>query len=114
MCHLVNVLVYILTAFLHCCHRTYHRVCNYINTTGGELLTLPEHLGSPTVFSRICITRSLDLNACFVDRCLSFCPFFGAIVLYVLLRYSDFNYLVLIVKLFIEGRIAPSSNVALK
>ena len=32
-----------------------------------ELLTLPEHLSSPPVFSGVRVTR------CFVDRCLSFC-----------------------------------------
>jgi hypothetical protein len=40
-----------------------------------ELLTLPEQLSSPPVFSGVRVTRSLVLNACFVDRCLSFCPF---------------------------------------
>jgi hypothetical protein len=40
-----------------------------------ELLTLPEHLKSPPVFSGVCVTRSLVLYVCFVDRCLSFCTF---------------------------------------
>jgi hypothetical protein len=40
-----------------------------------ELLTLPEHLSSPPVFSGVCVTRSLALYVCFVDRCLSFCTF---------------------------------------
>ena len=39
-----------------------------------ELLTLPEHL-SYYAFSGVRVTRSLVLCACFVDRCLSFCPF---------------------------------------
>ena len=48
-----------------------------------ELLTLPEHLSSPPVFSGLCITRSLVLCVCFVDRCLSFCSFsFGHCVVY--------------------------------
>ena len=34
-----------------------------------KLLTLPQHLSSPLVFSEI---RSLVLYVCFVDRCLSF------------------------------------------
>ena len=42
---------------------TYHRVCNKGNTTGAlveqELLTLPEHLNSPMVFSGIRDARSL-------------------------------------------------------
>jgi hypothetical protein len=40
-----------------------------------ELLTLPEHLSSPPVFSGVRVTRSLVLCVCFVDRCLSFCTF---------------------------------------
>ena len=40
-----------------------------------ELLTLPEHLSSPLVFSGVCVIRSLVLCVCFVDRCLSFCLF---------------------------------------
>ena len=40
-----------------------------------KLLTLPEHLSSPLVFSGVRVTRSLVLSVCFVDRCLSFCTF---------------------------------------
>jgi hypothetical protein len=40
-----------------------------------ELLTLPEHLSSPPVFSGVHVTRSLVWYVCFVDRCLSFCTF---------------------------------------
>jgi hypothetical protein len=40
-----------------------------------ELLTLPELLCSPPVFSGARVTRSLVLCVCFVDRCLSFCTF---------------------------------------
>ena len=40
-----------------------------------ELLTLPEHLGSPPVVSGVRFTRSLVLCVCFVDRCFSFCTF---------------------------------------
>jgi hypothetical protein len=53
------------------------------------LFTLPEHLSSPMVFSGLCVTLSLVLCVCFVDRCLSFCPFLLAIVLSVLLRFTD-------------------------
>jgi hypothetical protein len=58
---------------------TYHRVCNYINTTvplvEQELLTLPEHLKSHPCFCRVRVTWSLVLYVCFIDRCLSFCTF---------------------------------------
>jgi hypothetical protein len=40
-----------------------------------KLLTLPEHMSSPPVFSGVFGTRSLVLCVCFVDRCLSFCTF---------------------------------------
>ena len=48
-----------------------------------ELLTLPENLSSPPVFSEVCVTRSLVLCVCIVDR--SFVLFILAIVLSVLL-----------------------------
>ena len=41
-----------------------------------ELLTLLEHLSSPPLFGEVCVTRSLVLRVCFVDRCLTFCTFF--------------------------------------
>jgi hypothetical protein len=37
--------------------------------------TLPGHLSSSPVFSRVRVTRSIVLCVCFVDRCLSFCTF---------------------------------------
>jgi hypothetical protein len=47
-----------------------------------ELFSLPDHLSSYPVFSGVRITRSLVLYVCFVDRCLSFCPFsFGHCVI---------------------------------
>ena len=70
---------------------TYYRICNYINTTGatsGAGTAYPS--GAPQSipgFSGVRVTRSLDLYVCFVDRCFSFCTFFFAIVLSVLLRY---------------------------
>ena len=58
-----------------------------------ELLTLPEHLSSSPVFSGVCVTWSLVLCVCFVNRCLSFCTFFlSGNVLSVLLRFTDFDY----------------------
>jgi hypothetical protein len=40
-----------------------------------QLPNLTEHQSLPRVFSGVRITRSLALCVCFVDRCLSFCPF---------------------------------------
>ena len=54
---------------------TYHGFVTRL--TPVELLSLPEHLGSPPVFSGVLVTRSLVLCVCFVDRCLSFCTFFS-------------------------------------
>ena len=45
-----------------------------VRTVEQELLILPEHLSSPSVFSGVRVTRSLILCVCFVDR-LSFCTF---------------------------------------
>jgi hypothetical protein len=68
-----------------------HKIFEVMNSTlpkGNlqELLTLPEHLSSPPVFGGVRVTRSLILYVCFVDRCLSFCPFsFG----YCVVCFSD-------------------------
>ena len=48
-----------------------------------ELLTLPEHLSSPPLFSGVRVTRSLVLYVCFVHHCSSFCLFsFGHCVVF--------------------------------
>jgi hypothetical protein len=58
---------------------TYHRVCNYINTTGatseaGTTYHSIVHEFTPG-FIGVRVTRSLVLYVCFVDRCLSLCSF---------------------------------------
>ena len=68
-----------------------------------ELLTLPEHLRSSPGLSGVRVTRSLVLYVCFVDCCLSFCTFLLAIVLSVLLRYTDSDYPFGIFKVFFLG-----------
>ena len=50
------------------------RLTRLVPLVEQELLTLPEHLSSPPVFSGVRVTRSLVLYVCFVDRCLSFWP----------------------------------------
>ena len=45
------------------------------NMQVNAMLTLPEHLSSPPVFSGVRVTRSLVLCVCLMDRCLSFCLF---------------------------------------
>jgi hypothetical protein len=51
-------------------------LCVWLRIVEQELLTLPEHLSSPSVFSEVRATRSLVLCICFLDRCLSICPFY--------------------------------------
>jgi len=47
------------------------RLTRRVSLVEQELLTLPEHLSSPTDISRVRVTRSLALYACFVARCSS-------------------------------------------
>ena len=56
-------------------------------------------MSSPLVFSGVRVTRSFVLCVCFVNRCLSFCPFLLAIVLSVL-RFTNSDYPFGIFKLF--------------
>ena len=70
---------------------------------------LPEHRSLSSVFSGVRVTRSLVLYVCFVDPCLSFCTFFLAIVLSILLRYTDFDCPFGIFKPFLRTR-SSSSN----
>ena len=62
---------------------------------------------SPPVCSGVLVTRSLVLCVCFVDRCLSFWPFYlFAIVLYIVLfRFTDIDYPFGIFKLFLTYEI---------
>jgi hypothetical protein len=48
------------------------RLTRQVPLVEQELLTLPECLSSPPVFSGVRVTQSLVLCVCFVDRCLSF------------------------------------------
>jgi hypothetical protein len=50
------------------------RLTQQVPLVEQELLVLPEC--SLPVFSGVCVTRSLILCVCFVDRCLSCCPFY--------------------------------------
>ena len=55
-----------------------------------EMLTLLVHISAPLVFSGVRVTRSLVLCVCFVDCCLSFCPFsFGHCVVCPFSIYGD-------------------------
>ena len=51
------------------------KLTRQVSLVEQELPTLPEHMSSPPIFSGICVTRSLVLYVCFVDRCLPFYTF---------------------------------------
>ena len=51
------------------------RLTLWVRLVEQESLSLLEHLNSSPVFSGFRVTQSLVLWVCFVDRCLSFCPF---------------------------------------
>ena len=76
------------------------------NTTGatsGARTAYPS--GAPeftSVFSGVCVTRSLVLCVIFVDRVCSLVLFVLAIVLSVLLRFTDSDYPFGIIKLFLK------------
>jgi hypothetical protein len=80
-------------------------------TSGAQTATLPEHLSSPPVFSGVRVTRSLVLCICFVDRYLPFVLFLLAIVLPVLLRYTDFDLRILITPLVSSNSTYNNVNV---
>ena len=69
------------------------RLTRRVSLVEQELLTIPEHLSSPPVFSGVRVIRSLILYVCFVDSCLSLSPFPLVIVLF---RYTDSDYLPLV------------------
>jgi hypothetical protein len=51
-------------------------VCQMLSEISFQITaTRPKHLRSHPVFSGVCVTRSLVLCVCFVDRFLSLCPF---------------------------------------
>ena len=66
---------------LYVLHFTLQHTCGILNMNATvplaeqELLIHVEHMCSPSVFSGVRVTRSLVLCVCFVDRCLSLCPF---------------------------------------
>jgi len=51
------------------------RVTQWVRLVEQELLTLPEHLSSPPVFSGVHVDGSFVLCVCFVDLHLPFCSF---------------------------------------
>ena len=66
-----------------------------------KLLTLPEHLSSPLVFSGVRVTRSSVLCVMFGRSCLPFGHFFLSAFVLSILRFTDYNYPIGIFKLFL-------------
>ena len=52
------------------------RITRRVPLVGQTLLTIPDYLSSPPVFSGVRVTRSLVVCVCLADRCLYFCTFF--------------------------------------
>ena len=77
------------------------RLTRRVSLVEHELITLPEHMSSPPIFSGVRVTWSLLLYICFGDRVCSFVLFLLAIVLSVLLRSTDSDYPFGIFKLFL-------------
>jgi len=69
-----------------------------------ELLILPEHPSSTSVFSGIRVTRSLVLCVCVLDSWLFFVLFLLANVLFVLLRFTNSDYPFGIFQLFLLSK----------
>jgi hypothetical protein len=89
------------------------RLTRQVSIVEQELLTLPEHMSSTPVLNVVHGIRSLALYVCLTDRCLSFCAFFFlAIMLSVLLRYTNSDYSFGIFKLFIQILINFSRTMA--
>ena len=81
----------------------YDKMSNTIGATSGTRTAYPS--GTPEftpVFSGVCVTRSLVLCVIFVDCVCSLVLFVLVIVLSVLLRYTDSDYLFGIFKLFLS------------
>jgi len=86
------------------------RVIRRVLLVEQELPTLPEHPSSPPVLSGVCDIRSSVL--CVFCRSLFCCPFalfLLATVLFVLLRYTDSDYPIVILKLFLVVSIGYST-----
>jgi ribosomal protein S26 len=73
------------------------RITRRVPLVEQKLLTLPEDMSSPPVFSVVRVTRSLVLCACFFRSLFVLLYFFLLIiVLSVLLRYTDYGCLPLV------------------
>ena len=86
----------------------------WVSLVDQELLNLPEHPSSTLIFGGVHVTRFLVSYACFVDRCLTFCTFFWAVVFSVLRRYTDSDHPFGIFKLFLRNREWKQSKKTIK
>ena len=79
-----------------------NRLTQWVPLVEQELLTILWHLSSPPSFSGIHVIRSVVLCVCFVDRCLSLCPFSFGHCVFCPFRYTDSDYQFGIFKLFLH------------
>ena len=88
-------------------HRFVTRLTRRVPLVEQKLFTLPEHLSSSPVCSRVPVTRSLVLYVCLIYRSLFVLLYFFIWPLCCLLRYADSDYsLWYIFKLFLTRIIA--------
>ena len=73
-------------------HRFVTRLTRRVPLVQKKLFTLPEHLSSSPVFSRVRVTRSLVLYVCLIYRSLFVLLYFFFWPLCCLLRYADSDY----------------------
>ena len=79
-----------------------NRLTQWVPLVEQELLTFLWDLSSPPSFSGIRVTRSLVVCVCFVDSCLSLCPFSFGHCVFCPFRYTDSDYQFGIFKLFLH------------
>jgi hypothetical protein len=73
-------------------HRFVTRLTRRVPLVEQKLFTLPEHLSSSPVFSRVRVTRSLVLYVCLIYKSLFVLLYFFFWPLCCLLRYADSDY----------------------
>ena len=64
----------VLSSFMTC-HQICNRLTRRVPQVEQEMLIFWDHLSSTRFISGVCVTHSLVLCVCFVDRCLPFFPF---------------------------------------
>ena len=69
---------------------TYHQICNKSNTTGVTILTFPDHLSSPSVFSEVRVIHSLVSFLVFCQQLFDLLSLFLLAITLSVLPASDY------------------------